>query len=142
MKKRHWSAMAAVGLMMGAAGCAADTRTVRMSSSDDTPAAQGTVKASPTKNDNTMLEVEVRHLAPPGRVAPGATTYVVWVRAAGQDTPQNLGALRVDKDLRGSLQSVTPLRSFDVFITAEPSPTTMAPTSDHLLAASIQRRGG
>ena len=142
MTNKRWSAVLAIGFSM-AAGCASGgPKPVRMTTSRDIPAAQGTVVASRTDNDNTKLEVEVRHLAPPERVSPGATTYVVWVRAAGQDTPQNLGALRVDEDLRGTLKTVTPLRSFDVFITAEPSPTTMEPTDDELLTANIERGDG
>ncbi len=137
MKITRWTTTIAFGVI--AIGCASGARTVRMMTSSEIPAAQGTAKASKTDNDNTILEVEVRHLAPAERMAPGATTYVVWVRAAGQYTPQNLGALRVDKDLRGTLKSVTPLKAFDVFITAEPSPTTMTPTSAHLLTASVRR---
>jgi len=51
---------------------------------------------------------------------------VVWARADGAGSAQNLGALHVDKDLDGTLKTVTPLRTFDVFITAESSPTARA----------------
>jgi hypothetical protein len=111
-----------------------------MVASLDVPAAQGTVKATSTANNNTAIVVEVHHLAPPERVQPGATTYVVWARAPGQDAYQNLGALRVDDSLRGTLKTVTPLRSFDVMITAEASPTVMTPSSRRLLSASVQRK--
>lgn len=139
MTTAHRLAMTAFGFALAVAGCASGTRTVRMSTSLDIPAAQGEVKASPAANGNTSLEVEVHHLATPDRVALGATTYVVWARALDQDAPQNLGALRVDRDLNGTLKTVTPLRSFDVFITAEPSPMTMAPTNSQLFTASIPR---
>ncbi|HEX6315854.1 MAG TPA: hypothetical protein VFZ73_13380 [Gemmatimonadaceae bacterium] len=112
---------------------------MRMTTSPDTPAAQGTAKASGTENDNTLLEVEVRHLASPEKVAAGATTYVVWVRGSGQYNSQNLGALRVDDNLRATLRTVTPLKSFDVFITAEASPTATTPTNAPLLTASFRR---
>lgn len=131
-----WTMMAVLGLTGATAGCASGTPTVRMVSSADVPAASGTVKASLTDNGNTALEVEVRHLARPELVQPGATTYVVWARAPGGDA-QNLGALRVDEDLRGTLRTITPLRSFDVFITAESAATAMRPTSRRLLSASI-----
>lgn len=144
MKTKQWLAIAAFTLMTSTAstlvGCGASgPRTVVMRTSHDVPGAEGNIKASSTDNDNTLIEVDVRHLASPEKVATGATTYVVWVRAAGAGIPQNLGALQVDGDLRGTLKSVTPLRSFDVFITAEASPTTMAPINKQLLTASISR---
>jgi len=111
-----------------------------MTSSPEIPAAQGTARASSADNGNTTLEVQVWHLAPPEKVAAGATTYVVWARE-DHGAPQNLGALRVDDDLRGTLKTVTPLHSFAVFITAEPSGTTMSPTNGQLFTASIQREG-
>lgn len=36
--------------------------------------------------------------------------------------PQNVGALRVDHELRGTLKTLTPLRGLEVFIIAEPEP--------------------
>lgn len=100
------------------------------------------MKASPTENGNTAVEVHVRHLAPPGRLDAAATTYIVWVQAAGETAPQNLGALRVDEKLRGTLRTVTPFRRFDVFVTPEPGPTAVTPTGRRLLSARIDGSGG
>ncbi len=110
-----------------------------MSVTERMPAAEGSVMVAKADNDNTALEVRVRHLASPEKIAPEATTYVVWARASGADVVQNLGALKVDKDLQGTLKTVTPLRTFDVFITAESSPTVQSPSSDGLLIASVER---
>lgn len=137
--RRHWFTTAALGLVLTLAACGSGPPTVRMTTNPSIPGAQGTVKYSVTDNGNTAIELEVRHLAPPEQVEPGATTYVAWARAPGQDTPQNLGALRVDEDLRGTLETVTPMQSFDLYITAESSPTASAPTNRELLTASIQR---
>ena len=142
MMLKNWFVMVAVVWVAMVAGCRSVTPAVRMVASMDVPAAQGTVKATSTDNGNTALEIEVRHLALPERVQPGATTYVVWARAPGQDAFYNLGALRVDEDLRGTLKTVTPLRTFDVMITAEASPTAMTPSSRRLLSADIQRKRG
>ena len=144
MKTNQWLVIAALALMTPvvamAAGCGASgPRTIVMRTSHDVPSAEGTIKASSADNGNTALEVEVRHMASPEKVATGATTYVLWARAAGAAVAQNLGALQVDGDLRGTLKTVTPLRSFDVFITAEASPTAMAPINKQLLTASISR---
>jgi hypothetical protein len=144
MKTKQWLAIAAFALMTSTVstmvGCGASgPRTVVMRASRDIPAAEGTIKFSAADNGNTAIEVEVHHMASPEKVATGATTYVLWARAAGAGIPQNLGALQVDGDLRGTLKTVTPLRSFDVFITAEDSPTTMAPINKQLLTASVSR---
>ena len=109
-----------------------------MVSSPDIPAAEGTVRATAGENGNTMLRVFVRHLAKPAKVRPDATTYVVWVQPSG-GAPQNMGALKVDGDLRGSLTTVTPLKSFDVFITLENSATVQEPSAENVLSASIGR---
>jgi hypothetical protein len=144
MKTKQWLVIAALALVTPVvstmAGCGASgPQTVVMRTSHDVPAAEGTIKFSETDNGNTSIEVDVRHMASPEKVATGAMTYVLWARAAGAGIPQNLGALQVDGDLRGTLKTVTPLRSFDVFITAEASPTTMAPINKQLLTASISR---
>lgn len=135
MSNRHWMAIAVLTI----AACTARPRSIRMTTSSAIPAAQGTVTASSSANGNTALRIEVHHLAPPERVASGATTYVVWAQARDVGTSQNLGALRVGSDLRGELNTVTPLQSFTMFITAEPSPTTSMPSSSQLLTVSIQR---
>ena len=138
MSTKGWVATVVLGVGVAAGGCAAESGTVRMTGSQDVPSAQGLVKATPTDDDNTRLLVEVKHLAEPEGVTPGATTYVVWART-GTQVPQNLGALRVDRDLKGTLSTVTALRTFDVFVTAEPSALVAAPTTQCFLSASVQR---
>jgi hypothetical protein len=136
MKIKHGLMVIALGFLF--TSCASGPRTARMTTSQSIPGAQGSVKSSKGDNGNTSLEVEVKHLASPEQVAAGATTYVVWARPRGAGPSQNLGALRVDDDLRGTLKTVTPLQSFDVFITAEDSPTAMRPTNEQLLMVTIQ----
>jgi hypothetical protein len=126
-----------LGLALPACGGRQPTPTV-FEPSSIAPAATGEVVARIDPNGNTRLRIDVRHLAPPDRVAAGAVVYVVWAgeldRAAG---PHNLGALRVDPDLRGKLETVTPLRTFDLQITAEPAATVAAPTGPAALKVRI-----
>ena len=138
LNRRLWSCAVALGWAMAATSCAS-APSVRMTGSADVPAAQGTVTATSTENNNTAVVVDVRHLAPAERVQPGATTYVVWARATGRDNYQNLGGLSVDSDLHGRLRPVTSLRSFDVVVTAEQSPTVTTPASKRVLSATIER---
>ena len=135
---KHVFVLVVSGLGALATGCAGPSPEVRMVSSPDIPAAQGTVRATAGENGNTRLSVFVRHLAPPEKVRAGATTYVVWVEPPGGE-PQNMGALKVDEDLRGSLTTVTPLKSFGVFITVEKSATAQEPSDQNLLSASVAR---
>ena len=136
--------MGGIAIALGAllAACATTpTNRVAMSTSADIPAARGTVTVTPTDNRNTRVQVEVQHLAPPSKVTPGATTYVVWARVPGEDQVQNLGALRVDRNLRGTLDTVTPFRNFDVFITAERNAAAVDPSAQELMSVNVQRPG-
>ena len=119
----------------GVAACAGPTP-VPMLTAPQTPAAQGTVVAEAAENGNTRLTVEVKHLAPPERVAPGAKVYVVWAQPQGSG-PQNVGALRVGGDLTGRLVTITPFASFQVLVTAEEFPTATAPRGPTVLSAMV-----
>lgn len=129
-------AMALV-LMFALSACAGP-RQLRLTASPDIPAAQGSVKVSTTDNGNTKVDLSVTHLAAPERVNPGATVYVVWVRGSEPGAQQqSLGALKVDSKLNGSITAVTPLRSFDLYITAEPSALGTVPTGKTLLNTTV-----
>lgn len=125
--------------MSVSAGCAPTT--YHLQSSQQVLAAIGTVKVSSGENGNTKVHVSVQHLAPPQKVAPTATTYVVWARPnVTGATPQNIGALNVDDDLEGELHTVTPLQSFALVITPEPSSQAMAPTNPPVLTVNVVSR--
>lgn len=107
-----------------------------------TPAATGSVRATVGANGNTVLKIAVQHLSPPDRVVPGATVYVVWARQLDSDSPPtSLGALRVDDQLAGRLDSLTVFRAFDLSITAEPMATVAQPTGKIVLDTRITPQG-
>jgi hypothetical protein len=114
-----------------------------MQSSPRIPAAEGAVSVKDGSNGSTKLAVRVKHMAPPEKVATGASSYVVWLRPIAADSSaepaQNVGALAVGSDLEGKLDAVTPYRQFDVFVTAEPQAGSTAPTGEELLTTSIRR---
>ena len=133
---------AAVAVMSGCAtfGGGGVGGAARSLSSDPTmPAAEGQAKFSMGTNDNTAIDVNVKHLAQPEKLTPPASTYVVWTQAKPNEAPQNIGQLKVDKDLSGTIQTVTPLHSFDLFITAEGSGQVQSPTGKHLLWTSYSQ---
>jgi hypothetical protein len=109
---------------------------VPMLNAPQTPAAQGSVVARAAENGNTKLTVEVKHLAAPEKVSPGAKVYVVWVQPQG-GPPQNVGALRVDDSLTGHLETVTAHPSFEVRVTAEEFPAATMPRGPVVLSAVV-----
>lgn len=126
----------AFALAVGGLAACAGPSPLPMLNSSQTPAARGTVLAEAAENGNTRLIVEVKHLAPPENVAPSAKVYVVWVQPQGAP-PQNVGALRVNDDLTGRLQTVTAFASFQVMVTAEELPTATAPRGPQVLSAIV-----
>lgn len=103
------------------------------------PAAQGTVDYHHDRNGNTSMELKVEHLAPPSNLQPAKQVYVVWVQAPGQQ-PENKGVLKVNENLEGSIKMITPYKSFDVFVTAEDTPSVAQPSTMEMLRGSIQNQ--
>ena len=132
---RH-GALLALLLIVGMSTASAAV-TLALRSSPEIPAAQGTVRLRDTRNGNVEIKLRVHHLAPPGRISPGASVFVVWARglAPGAEA-QNLGALKVDKNLNGTFTAVTAMSSFDLFMTCEQSHTVTAPGTPELLPAN------
>lgn len=110
-----------------------------MESAAGVPASQGTVKASQGKNGNTNLSIKVKHLAPPFKVQPDATVYVVWLQQ--QDHPkQNIGALTLNSNLEGNLETETPFRRFSITVTPEPGGMLDHPTHEPVFTTSVDRK--
>jgi hypothetical protein len=101
------------------------------------PAARGQVDVGRDKNGNTRVEIEVEHLAAPENLTPPRTAYVVWFQERGSE-PLNQGALKPNKSLKANFKSITPLKSFDVFVSAESDPNTKSPSGSEVLRASVQ----
>lgn len=83
------------------------------------PAADAKATVSRDRNDNAVIEVEVRYMADPLKLQPPQAIYIVWAQ-----TPQgksfNLGQLQVGGDRKGKLRTTTTLDEFRLIITAEP----------------------
>lgn len=102
------------------------------------PAAQGTVHTDTDHNGNTGIKVNVQHLAKPHDVQTGYTSYVVWVQPRGQ-SPTNVGELQVNNDLKGSIETSTPAKQFDLFITAENNPRSETPSGPEVMHTTVSR---
>jgi hypothetical protein len=110
-----------------------------MRNSTTEPAAVGVVHANTDRNGNLDVEVAVKHLAPPQRLAPPHQNYVVWVQAPGKQ-PENIGMLRINgDDMAGSLRTKVIYRSFDIFVTAEDNPHPDSPMGPEVLRGTVQK---
>jgi hypothetical protein len=136
MSSRLIAAILAAATMTG---CVLFGGRVELTTSPSMPAAEGSVRFSTTKNDNTSIILSVKHLAYPDRLTPPAGSYVVWTKANKDAAAQSIGALKVDTGLAATLLAETPLHSFSLFITAEASGQVQQPTGEPLLWTDFSR---
>ena len=112
-----------------------------LATSAKVPAAQGQLKISDAGNNNTGVELRVKHLATPTKIDRSATTFMVWAKPfADTARVHPLGALTVNDDLSAQLNATTPLKNFEVFITAESSSQVQEPQGERLLWATVSQR--
>ena len=109
-----------------------------MLTSAENTSGEGTVQANAADNGNTQLEVRVKHLSSPSKVADDASVYVVWIKPRNGEL-QNVGALQVDSDLVGKLDTTTPHKAFTVTVTPEPSARMAAPTHKAVFTSEVNR---
>ena len=108
-----------------------------MTASSTVPAARAEVEIDKDKNGNIRVNMSVEHLASPQNLTPPAAVYVVWLQERGGD-PANQGQLKVDKNLKASFETVTPAKTFDLFVTGERDYSAKAPTGQDVLRTTIQ----
>jgi hypothetical protein len=110
-----------------------------MQVSPSLPSTEAKVFARKTRNDNTSIEIRVKHLAPPDRLTPPGGTYVVWCKPTEEADPQNLGGLTVDRNENGGLFTITAFKNFELFITTEASTQVLEPSGEPLMWATVAR---
>jgi hypothetical protein len=125
----------AVGLL--ALTSVATAKKYPLTADSSIPAARGQVDVGRDKNGNTKVELEVEHMAQPENLTPPRTAYVVWFQERGSE-PLNQGLLKPGKNLKAKFKTVTPMKSFDVIVTAESDPNAKAVTGLEVMRASVQ----
>jgi hypothetical protein len=108
-----------------------------MTAASIVPGARAEAVISKDENGNTKLKMRVQHLANLENLTPRATAYVVWLQERSGN-PENQGQLKMDKNLKATFETVTPFKSFDVFVTAEQDPRAKSPSGPEVLKATIQ----
>ena len=137
MKSRKTFTLLAAIVFVFAAAASADQ--FKMRAGESNPAAMGVIHANTDRNGNLAIEMEAKHLAPPDRLSPPHSTYVVWIQSAGKPA-EAMGELRVNKDdMAASFKTSVPYHNFDIFVTAEDSPKPDAPSGTEVLRTSVQK---
>ena len=109
-----------------------------LTASSIVPAAKGSAHVGKDRNGNTEVKIKVEHLAKPENLSPPQASYIVWLQDK-ESEPENQGELKVNGKLEGSFQTVTPHRSFDLFVTGEKDASVKAPSGPEVLRARITR---
>jgi hypothetical protein len=102
------------------------------------PAARGKIDIGKDSNGNTKVKMEAEHLAEPGKLSPPRSDYVIWFQEKGAEALTQ-GRLRIDKNLKGSFATSTPLKNFDVFVTAESNANTKQPAGTEVFRTTVQQ---
>ena len=134
MKRATLIVLAAALCVMLEAGCGG--KKVVMNPTTSVPAAQGHADIGHDSNGNTIVDLKVHHLAKPENLSPPGSVYIVWFQPQGQPA-QNQGQLRVDNNLNGEFKTTTPLKNFDIVVTAEPGPTVTAPAGAEIMRQHV-----
>jgi hypothetical protein len=108
-----------------------------MTAASIVPGARAEIAITKDKNGNTRLKMTVQHLANLENLTPRASAYVVWFQERGGNS-DNQGQLKMDKNLNATFVTVTPLKSFDVFVTAEQDFRATERNGAEVLKATIQ----
>jgi hypothetical protein len=127
-----------VGSLAGCMHSSGKSSSSTMHPSAQVPSATGKVSAKRSEG-NMELSVKVDHMAPPEKIARGATTYVVWAEPAAGGAPQNLGSLKVGEDRSAKLDTTTPSRDMKIIVTPETSPDVTKPSNDPVLWTTINQ---
>jgi hypothetical protein len=134
MRWQHLLLLVATALVW--TGCGG--RKVSMVPASSVPAANGTVDLGTDNNGNTQVDLKVKHLAKPQNLTPPRSTYVVWIQAR-DGRPENKGQLHVGDNLEGEFKTTTPLRTFDIFVTAEDGASATSPTGSEVFRQTASR---
>jgi hypothetical protein len=132
---RRWGVAGALTGVLALGGCAHE-QTWTMNTTEMIPSAVGKVKVANEKDGNTKVKVEVAHLAQPSAVFDQTSTYVVWLKPES-GRAQNVGVLSLNKDLKGSLETQTAFKDFQVIVTAEKDANVTAPSGRSVMNASV-----
>ena len=94
------------------------------------------------QNENTLVELQLEHIAPADKLWPPKAVYVVWAEDTEGQVFQ-LGQLRVNEKREAHFNGTTALERFRLLITAEDEPRPEQPSQPYMLGTDFfsARRG-
>lgn len=116
------------------AGCA--TSKVSFQSSPSQPGAEATAKLKLDDNGNTLVQLHARYLAPPEKLVPPKSSYVLWALSPHGRVVQ-LGQLRIDKNREAGFRGSTPFDRLKLVITAEDVAVPERPSEPYVIATDF-----
>ena len=130
MKTLRRQTIVRLGLLvavLGGAGCA---KRIRFAPLPLARAGKATARLELTYDRNNTLQIELSNVPEPSILNDQYTRYVLWVASPDRQSVVNVGQLRVDEAKKAEIRTLTPLRHFVLFITAEPRGDVMTPGPD------------
>ena len=138
MKQLFRLSMVLIALVVIATGCA---KKINFESSMFVPNAEGSVKIKKDKNRNYSVKVKTINLAPPDKLVPPRSLYVVWMRTEFNGT-KNIGQMTsskplFSKKLKAKISTVSPYKPVQVFITGEENGNVTFPSLQSVLTTGL-----
>ncbi|MBI2819254.1 MAG: hypothetical protein HYX73_04675 [Acidobacteria bacterium] len=130
--RQHAAVVTLAMLAVLASGCA---KRVKFRPSPLAGKGTATAKVELTYDRNNTLEVKLSGVPDPAVLKPGYSRYVLWAATPDRQHIVNIGQLRVDEKMNAEINTLTPLRSFLLFITVESSGDVMTPGPDVIFEA-------
>ena len=115
-RSRTFVLLAALLMEAASSGCA---KSIRFNALPLAHAGKATVRIDLTYDRNNLLEVKLTNVPDPSALNDQFTRYVLWVATPDRVHVTNAGQLRVDEKHQADIKTLTPLRRFILFITAE-----------------------
>ncbi len=126
-----------LALLLGVAGSLGCTKNIPF---DALPLARGgsaEAKVELTYDRNNTLEVKLTNVAEPSALKHEYSRYVLWAATPDRQNVSNIGQIRVDEKRKAEIKTLTPLRRFILFITAEAAGDAKTPGPDTVFQTDI-----
>ena len=111
---------------------AACNRQIRLAPLPLARGGEASIRVELTYDRNNTLRIQLSNVPDPSALNSAYTRYVLWVSTPDKRSVVNAGQIRVDENRKAEMQTLTPLRDFIVFITAEARGDVTSPGPDRV----------
>jgi hypothetical protein len=132
---KNYKDEAFMSLMFFFTSCAS---TLKFPVSDVVPAADIVAKKNQDKNGNYKISVTAKNLAASERLNPPRSVYVVWIVTETEGV-RSIGRLSIKNAKTASIETLTPFKFNEVFITAEDKEEISYPSGVEISRVSFKK---